>query len=47
MLIPGNIANIISAGRLKIRTKEWMAVGIPIGIVAMLLYFAVLSIFGA
>jgi len=47
MLIPGNIANIISAGRLKIRTKEWMAVGIPVGIVAMLLYFAVLSIFGA
>jgi predicted cation transporter len=47
MLIPGNIANIISAGRLKIGTREWMAVGIPVGIVAMLIYFAVLSVFAA
>ncbi len=47
MLIPGNISNIISAGRLGIRSREWMAVGLPIGIGAMLLCFAVLSILGA
>ena len=47
MLIPGNISNIISAGRLGIRSREWMAVGLPIGIAAMLLCFAALSILGA
>jgi predicted cation transporter len=47
MLIPGNIPNIISAGKLKIKSKEWIAVGVPIGIAAMVLYFAALMIFGA
>ena len=42
MLIPGNIPNIISAGKLKIRSKEWMAVGLPIGAVAMAVYFIAL-----
>ncbi len=44
MLIPGNIPNIIAAGRLKIDMKEWAAVGIPIGLVLMFLYFIVLQI---
>jgi predicted cation transporter len=47
MLIPGNIPNIISAGKLKIKSKEWIAVGVPIGIVAMIVYFVVLLVFGA
>jgi predicted cation transporter len=47
MLIPGNIPNIISAGKLKIKSKEWIAVGVPIGIVAMVVYFIVLLVFGA
>ena len=44
MLIPGNIPNIIAAGRLKIGMKEWAKFGAPIGAVVMLAYFAVLLI---
>jgi len=40
MLIPGNIPNIISAGHLKIRSREWAAVGVPLGLVLMAAYFA-------
>jgi predicted cation transporter len=47
MLIPGNIPNIICAGKLKIKSKEWIAVGVPIGAVAMVVYFVVLLVFGA
>ncbi len=43
MLIPGNIPNVISAGPLKIRSRDWAAVGIPIGVVMLGLYFAVLK----
>jgi predicted cation transporter len=44
ILIPGNIPNIISAGKLKIKSREWMSVGLPIGAVAMAAYFCVLLI---
>jgi predicted cation transporter len=47
MLIPGNIPNIISAGKLKIKSKEWIAVGVPVGIATMIIYFIALLIFGA
>ena len=47
MLIPGNIPNIICAGKLKIKSKEWIAVGVPLGAVAMVVYFVVLLVFGA
>jgi predicted cation transporter len=43
MLIPGNIPNIISAGRLKIRSKEWAKIGVPFGFALMLVYFAVIK----
>ncbi len=39
MLIPGNIPNIISAHKLRIGSKEWAKVGIPLGLVAMVGYF--------
>jgi len=39
MLIPGNIPNIISANKLGITSKEWARTGVPIGLVAMLVYF--------
>jgi predicted cation transporter len=39
MLIPGNIPNIIAAGRLRISMKEWAAVGVPIGLILMATYF--------
>jgi predicted cation transporter len=42
MLIPGNIPNIISAGKLRIKSKEWIAVGVPIGLSVMILYFVIL-----
>ena len=42
MLIPGNIPNIVAAGRLKIGMKEWAKVGVPIGIILLVIYFVVL-----
>jgi predicted cation transporter len=42
MLIPGNIPNIIAAGKLKIKSKEWLVVGLPIGACAMAVYFVAL-----
>jgi predicted cation transporter len=42
MLIPGNIPNIVAAGRLKINMKEWAIIGVPIGLAIMIIYFAVL-----
>lgn len=45
MLIPGNIPNIIAAGKLKIKSSEWAIIGVPLGLVVMgicfffLLYF--------
>jgi predicted cation transporter len=46
MLIPGNIPNIISAGKLGIKSKEWMRIGLPLGACAMALYFVILLMFG-
>jgi predicted cation transporter len=48
MLIPGNIPNIVAAGRLKITMKEWAIFGIPIGMVLLAIYFGALApiIFG-
>jgi predicted cation transporter len=43
MLIPGNIPNIVSAGRLKIRMNEWAKKGVPIGVVLLAIYFAILT----
>ena len=42
MLIPGNIPNIISAGKLKIKSSEWAKFGVPLGLVVMIIYFFVL-----
>jgi predicted cation transporter len=39
MLIPGNIPNIISAGKLGITSKEWAKLGVPLGLITMLIYF--------
>jgi predicted cation transporter len=47
MLIPGNIPNIVAAGKLSIRSGEWARIGVPIGIAAMALGFAALQVFGA
>jgi predicted cation transporter len=42
MLIPGNIPNIVAAGRLKITSKEWAKLGVSIGLVIMVIYFLIL-----
>jgi len=43
MLIPGNIPNIIAAAKLKITMKEWASLGVPLGLVLMVLYFILLN----
>ncbi len=42
MLIPGNIPNIIAAGKLGIRSREWAVIAIPIGAVLLVVYFVLL-----
>ncbi len=42
MLIPGNIPNIVSAGALRIGSAAWARIAVPIGIVMLGIYFAVL-----
>jgi predicted cation transporter len=42
MLIPGNIPNIIAANKLGVTSKEWARLGVPLGLVAMLVYFIIL-----
>ncbi len=44
MLIPGNIPNIISAGKLGIKSREWAKAALPFGSGLMLVYFILLSI---
>jgi predicted cation transporter len=46
MLIPGNIPNIISAGKLGITSSEWAKLGVPFGLVLNALYFVVVFIMG-
>ncbi|WP_071393323.1 DUF1646 family protein [Bacillus tuaregi] len=45
MLIPGNIPNIIAAGKLNITSKEWAVFGLPVGLFIMAIYFVILFIF--
>lgn len=42
MLIPGNIPNIISAGRLGITSKQWAKTGLPLGVSVMAVYFIIM-----
>lgn len=42
MLIPGNIPNIIAANKLRIRSREWARLGVPMGLAAMLIYFLII-----
>ncbi|MEH7011858.1 DUF1646 family protein [Neobacillus niacini] len=42
MLIPGNIPNIIAAGKLNITSKEWASFGVPVGLITMAVYFVIL-----
>ncbi len=42
MLIPGNIPNIISAGKLGIKSREWAKIGLPLGLTMLVIYFVIL-----
>ncbi len=46
MLIPGNIPNIISAGKLGITSSEWARLGVPAGLVLNAIYFVTIFVFG-
>ena len=47
ILIPGNIPNIICASKLKIQSKEWARLGVPLGLALMVGWFlALLLIIG-
>ncbi len=45
MLIPGNIPNIISAGKLNIKSREWAVIGLPLGVILLGVYYLVLFVF--
>lgn len=42
MMIPGNIPNIISAGKLDIKSREWIKLGVPLGFIVMVGYFIII-----
>lgn len=42
MLIPGNIPNIIAAGKLKISSLDYAKFAFPIGLVVMVIYFIII-----
>lgn len=44
MLIPGNIPNIIAAGKLNITSKEWARFGVPVGLITMVVFFIILFV---
>jgi predicted cation transporter len=44
MLIPGNIPNIISAGKLKITSSEWAKLGVIMGLVLNAIFFIVIFV---
>lgn len=44
MLIPGNIPNIISAGKLEISSSEWARLGVPLGLAIMIAYYVILFV---
>ncbi len=46
MLIPGNIPNIVAANRLGITSREWVRMGLLVGLPLMLLCFAALYLAG-
>ncbi|WP_202320133.1 DUF1646 family protein [Archaeoglobus neptunius] len=44
MLIPGNIPNIVAAGRLRISMGEWARIGVPLGLLLMAVFFGIIYI---
>jgi len=42
MLIPGNVPNIVCANKLSMRSGEWARIGLPLGLLTLGIYFALL-----
>lgn len=42
MLVPGNIPNIICASQLKIPSREWAKIGLPVGLAMLIIYYLIL-----
>jgi predicted cation transporter len=42
MLIPGNIPNIIAASKLRISSRSWAVIGLPLGLLLMGAYYVIL-----
>lgn len=45
MLIPGNIPNIIAAGKLKIGSGAWAKIAVPFGLIFLIAYYLILFVF--
>ena len=45
MMIPGNIPNIISASKLKIKSSEWISFGVPLGVSILAVFYVILFLF--
>jgi predicted cation transporter len=46
MLIPGNVPNIVCANKLGMRSGEWARTGLPVGLIALGICFALLLVIG-
>jgi predicted cation transporter len=44
MLIPGNIPNIIAASKLRISSRSWTVIGLPLGLLLMGAYYCILFV---
>ncbi|MBL4932498.1 DUF1646 family protein [Clostridium paridis] len=44
MMIQGNIPNIISANKLKIKSSEWICVGFPLGFFILLIFYIIMFV---
>jgi predicted cation transporter len=44
MLIPGNIPNIIAASKLRISSRSWAVIGVPLGLLIMGAYYCILFV---
>jgi len=45
MLIQGNIPNIVAAGRLNIKSRQWAGFAFPLGLAIMVIYFILVEVF--
>jgi predicted cation transporter len=45
MLVPGNVPNIVCAGKLRLGSKEWATFAVPVGVTSMFIVYAFLFYF--